>query len=142
MQQVFVIIKGKTMGSHFVCFHEVIINCCPKCYYLLIFSPWVNQVVKLFRRKENFKKKVDSDSNWKTAWPRMSLKWYLFLRLSLGFVRNFFSFVGKHPISYPKDVTSMSKKYIKNEIFNFISQKAKEQSQGRKNIIQLHNYNF
>ena len=58
----------------------------------------------LFRSKENFKEKVDSDSNWKVAWPRVSSKWYPFLRLSLGLLGKFLNFVGKHPSFYPKDV--------------------------------------
>ena len=55
------------MRSHFVCFYEVVINCLiqnnPKFYYLLIFSPCPNQLIKLFRSKENFKEKADLDSN-------------------------------------------------------------------------------
>ena len=35
-------------------------------------SPCLNQLIRLFRSKENFKKKVYSDSNWKAAWLRMS----------------------------------------------------------------------
>ena len=34
--------------------------------------PCLNQLIRLFRSKENFKKKVYSDSNWKAAWLRMS----------------------------------------------------------------------
>ena len=33
-----------------------------------------NQLIRLFRSKENFKEKVDSDSNLKAAWPRITLK--------------------------------------------------------------------
>ena len=69
-----------------------------KFYYLVIFSPCLNQLIKFFRSKENFKKKVDSDSNWKATWPRMSLKWYLFLELSLGFAR------GGSPRSISKNI--------------------------------------
>ena len=81
-------------------------------YYLHIFSPCLNQVIELFRSKESFQGKVDSGSNWKAAWPRMSLKWHLFLRLSLGFVRRFLSFVGKHLSFYPKDVCQFSVFFI------------------------------
>ena len=78
LQQVFVIIikekeweviswkhnfKCNLQEHHFVCFYEVIINCCPKFYYLLIFSPCLNQLIELFRSKLNLKEKVDSDSN-------------------------------------------------------------------------------
>ena len=49
----------------------------------------------LFKSKESFKEKVDSNNNWKAAWPRMILEWHLFLRLSLGFVWKMLSFVGR-----------------------------------------------
>ena len=73
----------------------------------------------------------------------MSLKWYLFLGLSLGFARKRLSFVGKHSGFYPKDVCSFSlffylnkleltqevclKNYIKNEIFKSTLQKTKKE---------------
>ena len=83
-----------------------------KFYYLLILSPCLNQLIELFRSKENFKEKNDSDNSWKAAWRRISLKWHLFLRLSLGFAENFLSFVGKHPNFYAKDVCSFSVFFI------------------------------
>ena len=74
-----------------------------KFYDLLIFSlaliRWNSShchLMELFKSKESFKEEVDSNINWKTAWPKMILEWHLFLRLSLGFVRKMFSFVGKH----------------------------------------------
>ena len=67
-----------------------------KFYYLFMFSPCLNQLIELFRSKENFKEKIDSYNNWKAAWPRMSLDWHLFLWLSLWFVRKILNFVGKH----------------------------------------------
>ena len=88
----------------------------------------------------------------------MSLKQYLFLRLSLGFVSEFLSFVGKHSSFFAKDVCSFSvffifnkeeliqqvrlNKYIKNEILNSTTYKIKKQKKSSKNIIQLHNYYF
>ena len=35
--------------------------------------PCLNQLIELFRSKENFKEKVGSDRNRKSTWPRMSL---------------------------------------------------------------------
>ena len=53
-------------------------------------------LMELFKIKESYKEKFDSNNNWKTAWPRMILEWHLFLRLSLGFVWKMLIFVGKH----------------------------------------------
>ena len=57
---------------------------------------------ELFKSKENWKKKFDSNNNCKTAWSRMIVKWHLVLILSLGFVWKMLSFVGKHLSFYPK----------------------------------------
>ena len=46
--------------------------------------------------KKMLQGKVDSNSNWKTAYPGLILEWHLFLILSLKFVRKILSFVGKH----------------------------------------------
>ena len=62
----------------------------------------------LFKSKESSKEKVDSSNNWKTEWPRMILEWHLILRLSLGFVWQMLSSVGKHLGFYRKDVCSFS----------------------------------
>ena len=61
--------------------------------------------MELFKSKESFKKKVDSNNNWKTAWQRMILEWHLFLTLFLGFVWKMLSFMGKHLSFYPKDAS-------------------------------------
>ena len=55
-----------------------------------------------------FKEKFDSDNNWETASTRMILEWHLFLRSSLGFVRQMLRFAGKHPNFYSKDACSFS----------------------------------
>ena len=97
-QQSFVLIKGKRMGSYLLKaqlqMHSTGALFCiflwsnnqllSKFYFWLIFFPYLNQLIELFRSKEYFKEKVDSDNNWKAAWPRVSLKCHLFLRLSLG----------------------------------------------------------
>ena len=64
--------------------------------------------MELFKSKESFKEKVDSNNNWKSACPTMILEKHLFLRLLLGFVRKMLSFVGKHLSFYPKDVYSFA----------------------------------
>ena len=114
----------------------------PRFYYFL-------QLTEIFRSKENFKEKANSDNNWNAAWPRMTLKWHLHLRLPLGFVGKFLSFVEKHPNFYPKDVCSFSVFFIYNEE-ELIQQKCsrkkqketRKQKKRSKNIIQLHNYYF
>ena len=62
--------------------------------------------MELSKSKKNFKEKVNSNNNWKTAWPRMTLEWHLFVTLSLGFVKKMLSFVAKHLSFCPKDVCS------------------------------------
>ena len=47
----------------------------------------------LLKSKESFKEKIDSDDNWKAEWFYSDI---YFLRLSLGFVRKCFIFVGNH----------------------------------------------
>ena len=59
--------------------------------------------MELFKGKESFKEKINSDNNWKTARPKMFLDWDPFLTVSLGFIKKI-RFVGKHPHFYPKDV--------------------------------------
>ena len=124
-----------------------------KFYYLLIISPCHKfrrnsshcQLTELFQSKESFKEKADSDSNWKTAWPRMILECHLFLRLSLEFKRKILSFVGNNLSFNLKYVCSFSVffylneeeliqlicliKYIENEISNSTSQKNKRKEQ-------------
>ena len=73
----------------FVCFYEVIIRCWSKFHYLLIFFSSLKlykivatvscQLLELFKSKESFKETVDSEHNWKIAWPRIVLGWHLFL---------------------------------------------------------------
>ena len=97
--------------------------------------------MELFKSKESFKEKVDQTVIVKRV--KMILESYLFLILSLGFVRKLSSFVEKYPNSYPKDVYSFSffyyyylneeesvqqacaRKYIENETFNSTSHKTK-----------------
>ena len=62
--------------------------------------------MELFKSKESFKEKVNSNNNWKTAWPRMTLEWHLFVTLSLGFIKKNVEFCGKTSKFYPKDVCS------------------------------------
>ena len=111
--------------------------------------------MELFKSKESFNEKVDSNTNWKTAWPRMILEWHLFLRLSLGFVWKMLIFARKHQSFYPKDVSVCSFsvffylnekalnqqvcliKYAENEISNSTSHK-KEREREEQKHIQLH----
>ena len=86
-----------------------------KFYYLLIFFlaliKWNSspcQLMKLYKSKECFKEKVDSNNNWKSAWSRMILEWHLFWELSLGFRRMIFSFCWKTSKFLPKDVCLIS----------------------------------
>ena len=76
-------------------------------YFPLVLIRWNSNhchLMELFKSKESFKEKVDSNNNWKTAWSRMILEWHLSLRLSLGFAWKMLNFVGKHLSFYPKDV--------------------------------------
>ena len=110
-----------------------------KFYYLHTFSPCFNQlVIEFFRSKEDLQKKFNSNNNWKPSWSGMSLKWHLFLRLSLGFARKILVFVGKNHIFTQKISihflhflfkwrgVNPIKKYIENEIFDSTSHKAKK----------------
>ena len=56
---------------------------------------WLVDIVVETQKQKKFNEKIDSDN---VAWPRTSLKWHLFLRLSLGFAGRFlcFGLVGKH----------------------------------------------
>ena len=111
--------KRSLQKHHFVYVYEVVVK-----YYLnfitCLYFPrplirWNSShchLMELFKRKESFKKKVDSNNNWKTAWPRMILEWHLFLRLSLVFVWKMLSFVGKLQSFYPKDACSFSVIFI------------------------------
>ena len=92
---------GTSFGILYV--YEVIIKCYPyfiTClYFPLPLIRWNSShchLIELFKTKECFKKKVDSDNNWKTAWPRMILERYLFLKLSSGSVGKTLSFAGKN----------------------------------------------
>ena len=158
LQQACVIIKGKkwevifwkynfncNLQEHFVHFYEVIINCYPKfCFFY--FFPFLNQLIELFRNKENFKEKVGSESNWKASWPRMSSKWYLYFRLRI--CKKIFEFCGKISKFLPKRYlfifcifyfnkesyrTSMSKNIQKMKFLTHTKQKSKRR--GAKNII-------
>ena len=72
--------KRSLQKHHFVYVYEVIIK-----YYLnfitYLYFPrplirWNSShchLMELFKSKESFKEKVDSNNNWKTAWPRMIL---------------------------------------------------------------------
>ena len=111
----------------------------------------------LFKGKESCKEKFDSNNNWKTAWPRMTFEWHLFLRLSLGFVWKMVSFVRKHLSFYPKHVCSfslflfkwkgvkptiISNKMCRNEICNTTTHKKREREEQKqskfKNIFKTY----
>ena len=153
LQKNFGIIKGKRIGIYHLKAQLQMqsagaLFCVPlwsnnqllsKFYYLHTFSPCFNQlVIEFFRSKEDLQKEFDSNNNWKPSWSRMSLKWHLFLRLSLGFVRKILDFVGKNQIFTQKISihflhflfkwrgVNPIKKYIENEIFDSTSHKAKK----------------
>ena len=92
--QGFIIIKKFNLQKrHFVYVYEVIIMSYPNfityLYFSLALIRWNSSrfhLMELFKSKESFKEKVDSNNNWKTAWPRIILDWNLFLRLSLALV--------------------------------------------------------
>ena len=95
----------------FMMVYEVIIkwylNFITCLYFPLVLIKWNSShchLMELFKIKESFKEKIDSNNNWKTAWPKMILEWHLFVRLSLRFVWKMLSFVGKHLSFYPNDV--------------------------------------
>ena len=87
----------------------------------------------------------------------MSLKWYLFLKFSLEFVKKFES-CGKTSKFSPKRCLfsiyifylnkeeliqqTCLKDIYKNNFFNATSHKTKKPKRKSKNIIQLHNYLF
>ena len=76
-------------------------------YFPLVLIKWNSShchLMELFKIKESFKEKIDSNNSWKTPWPKLILEWHLFVRLSLRFVWKMLSFVGKHLSFYPKDV--------------------------------------
>ena len=82
-------LKRNLQKHNFVYVYEVILNFIACLYFPLALIRWNSShchLMELFKSKESFKEKVDSNNNWKTAWPRMILEWHLFLRLSLGFV--------------------------------------------------------
>ena len=67
--------KCNVQEHHFVHFYEVIISCYPNfmTFFYFPFDFVISnnshcQLMDLFKRKENFKEKVDSDSKWKTEW--------------------------------------------------------------------------
>ena len=148
--------KLNLQKHHFVYVYEVIIKCSlnlTTClYFPLALIRWNSNnchLMELLKSKKNCKEKFDSDNNWKTAWPRMIFEWYLFLRLSLGFLWKMLSFVGKHLSFYPKDVCSFSAffylnekelnqqvcllKYVENEISNSTSLAKKEREDQKHN---------
>ena len=83
--------------------------------------------MELFKRKESFKEKVDSNNNWKTAWPRMILEWHLFLRLLLGkmFLPKWCLFIFCIFYLNAKELNQQVCliKYVENEISNSTSYK-------------------
>ena len=100
---------------HLAYVYKVIIKCYSNfitcLYFPLALIRWDSShyhLMELFKSKESFKEKVDSNNNWKSACPTMILEKHLFLRLLLGFVRKMLSFVGKHLSFYPKDVYSFA----------------------------------
>ena len=112
--------KCSLQKHHIAYVSEVIIKCYSNfitCLYFPLALIWWNSshshlIIELFKSKENFKEKVDSNNNWKTAGPGMTLEWHLFLWLSLGFVRKMLSFMRKHLSFYPEDVCSFSVLFI------------------------------
>ena len=101
--------KFNLQKHHFVYVYEVIIECYLNfitcLYFPLALIRWSSShchLMELFKSKESYKEKFDSNNNWKTAWPRMIFRvTSIFLRLSLAFVWKMLSFVGKH-LSLPK----------------------------------------
>ena len=93
--------------------YELIIKCYPN-FITCLYSPFtlirwdsthchLLYLMELFKRKENFMEKVDSNNNWKTAWPRMILGWHLFLRLScIRICKKNVEFCGKTSKFLPK----------------------------------------
>ena len=112
--------------------------------------------MELFKSKESFNEK-DSNTNWKTAWPRLILEWHLFLRLSSGFLWKMLIFARKHQSFYPKNVCVCSFsvsfylnekalnqqvcliKYAENEICNSTSHKKKRERERSKTISNFKN---
>ena len=76
---------------HFVYVYEVIIkfylNFITCLYFPVALINWNSNhchLMELSKSKESFKEKVDSNNNWKDAWPKMILEWHrLFLRLCM-----------------------------------------------------------
>ena len=103
-------------------------------------------LMEIFKGKDFFKEKVDLSNFWKTAWSRIILEWYLFLRLSLIriFKKNV-PFCGKTSMFLPKtylfifSIFYINKeelnqqvcliKHVENEIFNYTSQKKGREKQ-------------
>ena len=112
--------------------------------------------MELFKSKESFNEK-DSNTDWKTAWPRLILEWHLFLRLSSGFLWKMLIFARKHQSFYPKNVCVCSFsvsfylnekalnqqvcliKYAENEICNSTSHKKKRERERSKTISNFKN---
>ena len=79
-------LKFNLQKHHFVYVYEVITKCYLNfitCLYLpLTLIRWNSShchLMELFKSKERLKEKFDSNTNWKTTWPRMILEWHLFL---------------------------------------------------------------
>ena len=104
-------VRFNLQKHHFVYVYEVIIKCYLNfitcLYFTLALIRWNSShchLMELFKSKESYREKIDSNNNWKTIWPKMVVEWHLFLRLSFGSVWKMLSFVGRHPSFYPKDV--------------------------------------
>ena len=117
-----------------------------KFYDLLLFPPCHRsneshcELMDLFKNKESFKEKVDSDNNWKTEWFQSDI---YFLRLYIiRICIKMFEFCGKPSKFLTKSCLFIFcvfclikeelthqlhlRKYIQNEIFYSTSQKTKE----------------
>ena len=86
--------KCNLQRHHFVYIYKIIIRCFLSFISCLYFSLALIRcnsrqchLMEIFKSKESFRGKFDSNNNWKTAW--------LFLRLFLGFVWKILSFAGK-----------------------------------------------
>ena len=84
--------KFNLQKHHFVYVYEEIIKCYLNfitCLYFPIdLIRWNSShchLMEQFKSKRSSTEKLDSNINWKTAWPRMILERHLFLRLSLVF---------------------------------------------------------
>ena len=104
--------KFNLQKHHFVYVYEVIIKCYLNfvtcLHFPLALITWNSShchQMELFKSKESWKK-IDSDNNWKSTWPRIILEWHL------GFAWKMLSLVGKHLSFCRKSICSISLFFI------------------------------